>query len=337
MNWLSRLVGLVAVLRVAWRARDVSRDAEVHTPPGPAPARDAADPRRRKVPANRRAEGLVAGLLVLAAVLAFAFVAIYVIFATDTQLLGVAIGSALAALAAAAIIAGRWVVPQETSVEGRDVLLDVERVDEVVEMIEKGGEGLSRRRLLVGAGGLAGAAMATAAATPLASLGPRLTHIHDTPWHAGVRLIDDTGNPYPAVDIQIGSFYTALPEGGDPEALASGLLVVRLPTRMIHLPASRAEWAPEGILGFSKICPHAACAISLYRYPLNESTSTGAAFTCPCHYSTFSPGEGGKLLFGPAGRPLPQLPLAIDGDGNLRAAGGFDEDTGPSWWGVRRV
>ena len=46
------------------------------------------------------------------------------------------------------------------------------------------------------------------------------------------------------------------------------------------------------------------------------------AFTCPCHYSTFAPGEGGKVLFGPAGRPLPQLPLMIDADGNLRAAGG---------------
>jgi quinol---cytochrome c reductase iron-sulfur subunit len=336
MNWLSRLVGVVAVLRVAWRARTMSGNPDPSGEPSPAP-HDGADPRRREVPANARAEGVVAALLVLAAVLAIAFVAIYVIFETDTQLLGLAIGGALAALAAAAIIAGRLVVPQETSVEERDTLLDVKQVEEVVEMVEKGGEGLSRRRLLAGAGGLAGAAMATAAAAPLASLGPRLTHIHDTPWRAGVRLIDDKGDPYSAADIQIGSFYTALPEGGDPEDLSSGLLVVRLPARMIHLPPSRAGWAPAGILGFSKICPHAACAISLYRYPLNESTSTGAAFTCPCHYSTFSPGEGGKLLFGPAGRPLPQLPLAIDSDGNLRAAGGFDEDTGPSWWGVRRA
>ena len=39
------------------------------------------------------------------------------------------------------------------------------------------------------------------------------------------------------------------------------------------------------------------------------------------------------MIFGPAGRELPQLPLMIDVDGNLRAAGVFDEDIGPSWWG----
>ena len=35
--------------------------------------------------------------------------------------------------------------------------------------------------------------------------GPRLEHIHDTPWHAGVRLLDDEGRPYLAQNIQIGS------------------------------------------------------------------------------------------------------------------------------------
>ena len=96
-------------------------------------------------------------------------------------------------------------------------------------------------------------------------------------------------------------------------------------------------WAPEGILGYSKICPHAGCAISLYRYPTYQPTSAGPAFTCPCHYSTFSPGEGGRLIFGPAGRALPQLPLMIDDQGYLRAAGPFNEDIGPSWWNVHRA
>jgi ubiquinol-cytochrome c reductase iron-sulfur subunit len=41
------------------------------------------------------------------------------------------------------------------------------------------------------------------------------------------------------------------------------------------------------------------------------------------------------VLFGPAGRPLPQLPLVIDPEGNLRAGGNFNEPVGPSWWGVR--
>ncbi len=250
---------------------------------------------------------------------------------------GLALGVSLALLAAALIAAGKLVVPQETAVEERGPLLDEERTEQVVELIESGAEGISRRVLLTGAGGLAGAALVTAAATPLASLGPRLTGIHDTPWHAGVRLVDDQGRPYMASEIEIGSFYTALPEGGDWESFGAGLLVVKLPASMIHLPPERAGWTPQGILAYSKICTHAGCAISLYRYPTFEPTSLTPAFTCPCHYSTFSPGEGGKVLFGPAGRPLPQLPLMIDSDGVLRSAGLFDSDVGPAWWGVRRA
>jgi ubiquinol-cytochrome c reductase iron-sulfur subunit len=113
--------------------------------------------------------------------------------------------------------------------------------------------------------------------------------------------------------------------------------VVRLPAEFIHLPAARRDWAPYGILAYSKICPHAGCAISLYRYPTYAPTSQEPAFTCPCHYSTFLPGEGGRLVFGPAGRALPQLPLMIDSKGYLRAAAGFHEDIGPSWWGVHRA
>ncbi|HEY2654153.1 MAG TPA: Rieske 2Fe-2S domain-containing protein [Solirubrobacteraceae bacterium] len=280
---------------------------------------------------------LVAGLLVLAATFGFGFTAVYVLASHNTQLLGLAFGTMLALLSAAAIVAGKFVVPQETSVEERDELLRDDEPEEIVEIVEAGGEGISRRALLAGAGGLAGAGLVTAAVTPVASLGPRLTAIHKTPWHRGVRLVDEDGRPYSASDIQIGSFYTALPEGAYWEQLGAPLLVVKLPPAYIRLPAARRGWAPQGILAYSKICTHATCAISLYRYPTFAPTSTAEpAFTCPCHYSTFLPGEGGRVIFGPAGRPLPQLPVLIDQGGDLRAAGGFDEDVGPAWLDVRR-
>jgi ubiquinol-cytochrome c reductase iron-sulfur subunit len=37
-------------------------------------------------------------------------------------------------------------------------------------------------------------------------------------------------------------------------------------------------------------------------------------------------------VFGPAGRPLPQLPIAVDDEGYLVAQRDFDEPVGPSFW-----
>jgi ubiquinol-cytochrome c reductase iron-sulfur subunit len=331
----TRLLTGVAVWR-SWRAR---RQGEP-LPPAPSGAETlppGEDPSEREVPANPRAERAIAGLLFAAAVFGFGFTATYVLDGLNTQLLGVAIGCMFMLLAAAAIIAGKAVVPQETSVEERTPLLEEGAPEELFEITTAGGEGISRRLLLTGAVGLAGAAATTAALTPLASLGPNLKRIHHTPWHRGVPFVDEEGHPYLADEIEIGSFYTALPAGAYWEQLGAPLLVIRLPKHYLRLPPARARWAPRGILAFSKICPHAACAISLYRYPTFAPTSgVQPAFTCPCHYSTFLPGEGGRLLFGPAGRALPQLPVLIDSSGHLTAGGDFDEDVGPAWFHVRR-
>jgi len=42
--------------------------------------------------------------------------------------------------------------------------------------------------------------------------------------------------------------------------------------------------------------------------------------------------HGAKPIFGPAGRALPQLPLMIDGQGDLRAQSDFQEAVGPGFW-----
>ena len=326
---VSRIAGRLLALRAL---RDALRRPEAVSAPPASPE----DPREREVPANRGAETTVAVLLVLAALSGFGFTAAYVADWHDTQVLGLTLGGCVALIALALAVAGKLVVPQETHVEERGVLLKQNEAEEVADIVEQGGEGISRRKLLTGAAGLAGAGLMTAAATPLASLGPNLDGIHSTPWRRGVRLVDDEGTPYRAADVAEGTFYTALPEHADPEALGAGLIVVRLGAEYLHLPPARRGWAPDGILAYSKICTHAGCAISLYRYPTYQATSVGPALTCPCHYSTFLPGEGGRVAFGPAGRALPQLPLEIDGEGYLRAAGRFREDVGPSWWSVRR-
>ena len=322
---LARLLALRAALG-AWRRRD-----EV-----PPTARPRPDPAERRVPRGGRAELLAAALLLAAAALALAFVGFLAVH-DDTQLLGLSLGLAFACLAAALIVAGKAIVPQETAVEERVPFVRPDELQGTVEAVERGADGVSRRRLLAGAGGAAGLAMGAALVAPAASLGPRRgASIHATPWRRGRRLVDTQGRRYRPEDIAIGSFYTALPEGVDAHGLGVGLVVVRLPAAMLHLPPERRDWAPGGVLAFSKTCPHAGCAVSLYRWPLYEPTSDGPALVCPCHFSTFDPTTGGKLIFGPAGRALPQLPLMIDREGYLAAAGPFPEDVGPSWWHVRR-
>jgi ubiquinol-cytochrome c reductase iron-sulfur subunit len=71
------------------------------------------------------------------------------------------------------------------------------------------------------------------------------------------------------------------------------VVVVRDDPAKLRLPPARRDWAPEGILAFSKICTHAGCAIALYRSPLYEPTSKPPGLACPCHYSVFDTRDGG--------------------------------------------
>ncbi len=292
------------------------------------------DPSERHTGAPAWAELLVVAVLLLVPVAALAFVALFVLD-PNTQLLGLALGAALALLACALVLAGRWLVPQETKVEQRPRLADPDAAREVIEQAAEGVEGITRRRLLAGAAGVAGAGLTAAVVIPVAALGPGLEEqLRRTPWRAGRALVDEQGNPMLAADIIERSFQTAFPQGADQEDLGSPVVVVRVDPATLRLPAERAGWAPQGILAYSKICTHAACAISLFRDPLSPSTeSKGPALVCPCHYSTFDVLDGGSVEFGPAGRPLPQLPLTIDSAGVLRAAGPMSGPVGPSWWG----
>lgn len=292
------------------------------------------DPSERHTGAPAWAERLTAMLLLLVPVAALAFVALFV-FHPQTQLLGLALGSTLALVACALVLAGRWLVAQETKVEQRPQLADPDTPREVVEQAAEGVEGITRRRLLVSAAGVAGAGLTAAVVIPIAALGPGLEdQLRRTPWYAGRVLVDEQGRPILSSEIIERSFQTAFPQDADEDDLGSPVVVVRVNPATLRLPAERAGWAPEGILAYSKICTHAACAISLFRDPLSPSTeSKGPALVCPCHYSTFDVLDGGSVEFGPAGRPLAQLPLQIDSAGVLRAAGPMSGPVGPSWWG----
>ncbi len=285
-----------------------------------------------------RAELAVIVLLLGVAACGVMFVVVYASDWKDqTQLLGLALGGAFALLAVALIVAGKLLVVEEELEDDYPEAGDREEQERVIQIVDESSSRITRKRLLKGAAGAAGMALGAALIVPAVSLGPVFDTepLYYSPWRKGRRLVDDQGRPYAANQISNETFYTAYPEGIDHEELAAPVVVVRVAPSNLELPADRRDWAPDGILAYSKICTHAACAISLYRKPLFPPTSPRPALVCPCHYSTFDPASGGTVIFGPAGRNLPQLPLSIDDSGELRAAGDFSGPVGPSFWGVR--
>jgi ubiquinol-cytochrome c reductase iron-sulfur subunit len=292
----------------------------------------------RELPSTPRAELLVAGLLLASAACAIAF--IVALFATphDTQLQGAVLAGALVLLGVALAVASKRVVPQERALEQRPELAHPEALPPVQRTLRSVGTGVSRRRLLVAAGAAAGTSLAAALAVPVASIGPALgDSVVQTPWRRGRRLVDEEGRPMRPADVPRGSFATAFPEGADTRELGSPVVLVNEDPATLRLPPERRNWAPGGVMAFSKICTHAGCAVALYRSPNYEPTSAPPGLACPCHYSVFDPRTGGTVVAGPAARGLPQLPLMVDAAGDLRAAGGFSGPIGPSWWGVRRA
>jgi ubiquinol-cytochrome c reductase iron-sulfur subunit len=281
----------------------------------------------------------VAALLALAALFAAGFIVTYAQFSPRQMpnwLLGACIAGSLASIAAALVLlAKRLVVTEEIE---EDYPEDhPEEQHQIAQLVSESASKITRRRLLVGAAGTAGGALGLAALTPVLSLGPLwdTAPLARSPWYRGRRLVDPEGRPMLASDVEEETFYTAFPQGANPEELASPLVVVRMRPVELKLPPGRATWAPDGILAYSRICTHAGCAIELYRKPRFRVVEPRPALVCPCHYSTFDPATGAGVIYGPAGRPLPQLPLMIDPQGYLSAAGDLSGRVGPAWWGVR--
>ncbi len=302
----------------------------------------ASGQNQRIVPAGtpeRRAENIVLILLGIATLFAVGFIVTYAEFSPaglPDQLLGLCLGMCLVFIGIAlTVVAKRLVVTEE--LEEDYPTEHPQQQQEIVEMVHESGSRITRKRLLLGAGAATGGVLGLAALTPVVSIGPiwNTGPLDETPWRRGIRVVDENGAPISAAAVDMRTFYTGFPEGANMEDLGSPVVIVRLDPAKLKLPSGREDWAPDGILAYSKICTHAGCAIGLYRKPTFPSAEPNNALVCPCHYSTFDPYTGASVIYGPAGRPLPQLPLMIGPDGVLRAAGNFSERVGPGWWNVR--
>ncbi len=77
--------------------------------------------------------------------------------------------------------------------------------------------------------------------------------------------------------------------------------------------AAEGGVGPDGdIVAFSLLCTHKGC-------PLNYLADR-QMLVCPCHWSSFDPTKGGRLIIGQASQSLPQMTLEVS-DGMVRAVG----------------
>jgi ubiquinol-cytochrome c reductase iron-sulfur subunit len=207
--------------------------------------------------------------------------------------------------------------------------------------------GLTKRPLLRRSLLLASAPLGLAPLFLLRDLGPLpRTQLRHTAWKAGTRLVvDGTNQPIKATDFDTpGGIITVIPDGvvklnpdGSDQLSPSGtddsleiiakaaVVLINIPQTVLKILPGRENWHVGGIIAYSKICTHVGCPAALYERTTHH-------ILCPCHQSTFDAANGAKVIFGPAGHPLPQLPIGVDAEGYLIATSDFHEPVGPSFW-----
>jgi ubiquinol-cytochrome c reductase iron-sulfur subunit len=308
--------------------------------------------------AEKRAERQIATFFGLSALFAVLFVVAYFTFPVgeDAQnwlglglsnlTLGLSLGLALLLIGIGAIQWARKLMSDVEIVEMRHAVksTDDDRKDAVA-AINQGiqDSGIGRRPLIRNSMIGALAMLGLPAIVALRDLGPlpgnKLEH---TVWRKGMRIVNDvSGAPIKPDEVEIGQlinaepavFFETTPEGEhvihgvelQQEKGKAAVILVRMQPKDITPIPERENWGVEGILCYSKICTHVGCPISLWEQQSHH-------LLCPCHQSTFDLADNGKVVFGPAARALPQLPMGLDSEGYLVALSDFTEPVGPSYW-----
>lgn len=275
---------------------------------------------------ERRLERRIGGLFALTALTGLGLLGLYVA-GGQPQLEGILLAVCLGSLGIGIILWSQELMPERHVEEPRHRLAsDPGARAALAEAIEEEA-GFTRRRFLIRMLLTAFGGLAAALAVPVFSLGPAPgRELFTTTWRRGSRLVDLDGRPVRASDLAVDAVTTVFPEGHPGDAQAQTLLI-RVPTELLRLPADRAAWAPDGYVAYSKVCTHAGCPVGLYR-------AAERKLICPCHQSTFDVLDGARPVFGPAARPLPQLPIRLEPDGTFVALGDFEEPVGPSFWNM---
>ena len=302
--------------------------------------------------AARRAERQVSIMFGLSALLTIAFVVVYFAVPTSTfinlgpvgvlqlsnLLLGLTLGLAILLIGLAAIQWAKKLMADEEIVDERHPVGSPQEDKEAAAALFQTGVAESGfverkmiRRTLIGALLLFPVPLIVLLKDMGPPPGDSLRH---TIWRKGSRIVADvTGLPIKPGDLNIGTLVSASPEDldkvqeleGNQNARAkASIILIRMRPEEIKAQQGR-NWDYQGILAFSKICTHVGCPIALYQQRTH-------ALLCPCHQSTFDLSDAGKVVFGPAARPMPQLPITVDEEGFLVAQSDFQQPVGPSFW-----
>ncbi|GAA0704932.1 Rieske (2Fe-2S) protein [Streptomyces cellulosae] len=300
--------------------------------------------------AAKRSERVVALLFTVSMLATVGFIASYVTIPVDKSVfiwpighisalnfaLGMTLGLALFCIGAGAVHWARTLMSDhELADERHPIEAAPETRAKVMDDFRQGAKesALGRRKLIRNTMFGALALFPLSGVVLLRDLGPLPgTKLRHTLWSKGKLLVNmNTNEPLRPSDLVVGSLTFAKPEGLEEhdhefqtEIAKAALMLVRIQPDDIKDKRS-LEWSHEGILAYSKICTHVGCPISLYEQQTHHAL-------CPCHQSTFDLSDGAKVIFGPAGHPLPQLRIGVNDEGYLEALGDFDEPVGPAFW-----
>jgi ubiquinol-cytochrome c reductase iron-sulfur subunit len=256
--------------------------------------------------------------------------------------LGISLAVTLLALGLGALLWVRYLMPDvEVTEERHDLRSDPKDRQAFEQYFKEGASNsqfvkrpLVRRTLMLGTLPLLAAPVVL-----LRDLGPLPgTSLRHTVWSPGRRLlVFGTDTPITAAEFSVpGSAITIVPEGyaDDSDALTKATVTLikfrpgelDIPTRMAGSTLiGTMNWTVENIVAYSRICTHVGCPVGLYEQTTHH-------LLCPCHQSTFDASKGAEVIFGPAPRPLPQLPITVDAQGYLVAKSDFTQPVGPSFW-----
>jgi ubiquinol-cytochrome c reductase iron-sulfur subunit len=290
--------------------------------------------------AGARAERLVGALFLLSVAGTLLFCIGYFVFDLHNSTygrelnwaLGGGLGLSMIGIGAAAIVWAKQLMPHEKAIQERGNHYSLEEDELQAEDIflkGVGESGFARRPFLRRSMLAALALFPLPFVVALRDMGPLpRKRLRTTPWKKDVRLVYmDSKVPVKLGDLPIGGMTTVMPEGFDTveKAALAPTLLIRLAPGQNRPAKGRENWAVADHVAYSKICTHAGCPVGLYEQQTHH-------LLCPCHQSTFDVPNACKVIFGPAARALPQLPIYVDSEGYLRAQAAYDQPVGPSFW-----